>query len=123
MRDFRPAPAANNLRMFLRPARIRSGHPELLALCGYYGHIGAERVREIQLKDAKAKLSAVVDDASRGEEFVITRHGRKEAVVVSWHTWRKLSNVPSFGRLLAAAPLEDGDLPPRDETPLRDAGL
>ena len=80
-------------------------------------------MREIQLKDAKARLSAVVDDAVRGEEFVITRHGHKEAVVVSWATWRRLSNVPSFGRLLAAAPLEDGDLAPRVGAPLRDAGL
>ena len=80
-------------------------------------------MREIQLKDAKAQLSAVVDDAVRGEEFVITRHGRKEAVVVSWETWRRLSNVPSFGRLLAAAPLDDGDLAERNPTPQRDAGL
>jgi len=80
-------------------------------------------MREIQLKDAKAQLSAVVDDAVRGEEFVITRHGRKEAVVVSWETWRRLSNVPSFGRLLAAAPLDDGDLAERNRVPLRDAGL
>ncbi|RBP17710.1 prevent-host-death family protein [Roseiarcus fermentans] len=80
-------------------------------------------MREIQLKDAKANLSAVVDDAVRGEEFVITRHGHKEAVVVSWETWRKLSNVPSFGRFLAAAPLDDADLAERDETPLRDPGL
>jgi antitoxin Phd len=80
-------------------------------------------MREIQLKDAKARLSAVLDDALRGEEFVITRHGHKEAVVVSWATWRRLSNVPSFGRLLAAAPLEEADLAERDETPPRDAGL
>ena len=39
-------------------------------------------MREIQLKDVKAKLSAVVDDAVRGDEFVITRHGHKQAVVV-----------------------------------------
>lgn len=80
-------------------------------------------MREIQLRDAKARLSAVVDGALRGEEFVITRHGQKEAVVVSWETWRRLSNVPSFGRLLAAAPLEDADLAQRDDTPLRDADL
>ena len=79
--------------------------------------------RETELKDAKAKLTAVVEDALRGEEFVITRHGRREAVVVSWATWRRLSNVPSFDRLSAAAPLEDADLPSREKTPLRDAGL
>lgn len=80
-------------------------------------------MREIQLKDAKARLSAVVDDALRGEEFVITRHGHKEAVVVSWETWQRLSNVPSFGRLLAAAPIDDADLAERDRRPPRDAGL
>ncbi len=38
-------------------------------------------MREIQLRDAKAKLSAVVDDAVRGEPAIITRHGRKDAVI------------------------------------------
>ena len=80
-------------------------------------------MREIQLKDAKATLSSLLDEALRGEEFAITRHGRKEAVVVSWETWRRLSNVPSFGRLLAASPLADDDLPERDQTPLRDEGI
>lgn len=80
-------------------------------------------MREIQLKDAKATLSAVVDQAVGGEEFAITRHGRKDAVVVSWATWERLSNVPSFGRLLASAPLEAGDIPDRSRKPLRDAGL
>ena len=80
-------------------------------------------MREIQLKDAKATLSAVVDDALRGEEIAITRHGRKEAVVVSWATWRRLSNVPSLGRLLASSPLEEGDVPERDRTSPRDVGL
>jgi antitoxin Phd len=80
-------------------------------------------MREIQLKDAQATLSAVVDDALRGEEFAITRHGRKEAVVISWATWERLANVPSFGRLLASSPLEEGDIAERDRTPPRDADL
>ena len=80
-------------------------------------------MRDIQLKTAKATLSALLDDALRGEEFAITRHGRKEAVVISWDRWERLSNVPSFGRLLASAPLEDGDLPERDRTAARDPGL
>jgi len=80
-------------------------------------------MREIQLKDAKAKLSAVVDGALRGEEFAITRRGRKEAVVISWDAWRRLSDVPSFGRLLASSPLEDGDIPERSGAPLRQAEL
>ena len=80
-------------------------------------------MREIQLKDAKATLSAVVDKALDGEEFAITRHGRKEAVVISWASWQRLSNVPSFGRLLASAPLEKGDIPDRNRRPLREVGL
>ena len=33
-------------------------------------------MREIQLRDAKASLSAVVDEAVRGEPAIITRHGK-----------------------------------------------
>ena len=41
-------------------------------------------MREIQLKDAKATLSAVVDDAVSGRPAIITRRGRKEAVILSF---------------------------------------
>ncbi len=76
-------------------------------------------VRKIQLRDAKAGLSAVIDDAVRGEPALITRHGRPEAVVLGFKEWQRLSNVPSFGRLLMAAPITSDDLPERDQTPLR----
>ena len=80
-------------------------------------------MRKIQLKDAKANLSAVVDQATRGKASVITRHGKPEAVVLGFAEWQRLSSVPTFGRLLMAAPLEPDDLQERDRTPLRDAGL
>ncbi len=80
-------------------------------------------MREIQLKDAKAKLSAVVDQAAHGEPSVITRHGKPEAVVLGFADWERLSNIPSFGRLLMSAPLESDDLPERDRTAMRDADL
>lgn len=80
-------------------------------------------MREIQLKDAKARLSAVVDQALRGKPSVITRHGKPEVVVLSFAEWERLSNVPSFGRLLMSAPLEPGDLPERNRSPMRDPGL
>jgi antitoxin Phd len=80
-------------------------------------------VRKIQLKDAKANLSAVVDRAVQGRPSVITRHGKPEAVVLGYAEWEKLSRVPSFGRLLMAAPLEPGDLPERSGLPMRDTGL
>ncbi len=79
-------------------------------------------MQEIQLREAKATLSAVVDQARRGEPSIITRHGRPEAVVLSFEEWQRLSQVPSFGRLLMAAPLEPDDLPARQDG-LRDAEL
>jgi antitoxin Phd len=80
-------------------------------------------MREIQLRDAKAGLSAVVDDAVRGEPAVITRHGKPQAVVLGFKEWQRLSQVPSFGRLLMAAPIEPGDVLARDLTPLRTTDL
>jgi antitoxin Phd len=76
-------------------------------------------LKEIQLRDAKAALSAVVDDAVRGVPSVITRHGRREAVLIAYGEWEKLSQVPSFGRLLMSAPLKEGDLPKRNRKPAR----
>ncbi len=77
-------------------------------------------MQEIQLRDAKARLSAVIDQARPGEASIITRHGRPEAVVLSFEEWQRLSRVPSFGRLLMAAPLTPDDLPARQDG-LRDA--
>lgn len=80
-------------------------------------------MREIQLKEAKATLSAVVDQAVSGHPAVITRHGKKEAVVLSFQEYEKLSHVPSFGRLLAAFPGDEGDIPPRGKAPTRGVDL
>ena len=80
-------------------------------------------MREIQLRDAKASLSAVIDEAVRGEPAIITRHGKPQAVVLSFAEWQRLSRVPSFGQLLMAAPVEEHDLPPRNASPMRDSGL
>ncbi|ABE40304.1 type II toxin-antitoxin system Phd/YefM family antitoxin [Rhodopseudomonas palustris] len=76
-------------------------------------------MREIQLRDAKSGLSALVDDAVSGEPAIITRHGKREAVLLSYREWERLSQIPSFGRLLMAAPLAPEDLPPRDAAPPR----
>jgi antitoxin Phd len=76
-------------------------------------------MRKIQLKDAKATLSSVVDDAVRGKPAIITRHGKREAVVLGFKEWERLANVPSFGQLLMSAPVSRGDLPRRKRTPIR----
>ena len=79
-------------------------------------------MNRIQLRDAKATLSAVVDQALLGEPSVITRHGRPEAVVLSYKEWQRLSQVPSFGRLLMEAALDAEELPKR-KGGLRSTGL
>ncbi len=78
-------------------------------------------MRKIQLKDAKACLSEIVDRATRGKPSVITRHGKPEAVVLGFADWERLSRVPSFGRLLMAAPLEPEDQPKRNAAPTRNS--
>jgi prevent-host-death family protein len=80
-------------------------------------------MREIQLKDAKATLSAVVDQAIQGNPAIITRHGKREAVVLSFDEYEKLSHLPSFGRLLASFPGDEGDLPTRSNRPSRAVDL
>lgn len=79
-------------------------------------------MREVQLRDAKASFSAVVDQAAKGEGTVVTRHGAPVAVVVGYDEWQRLSAAkPSLANLLRAFP-EDGDVH-RDRTPARDLGL
>ena len=80
-------------------------------------------MRKIQLKDAKANLSAVVDRAIRGKPSVITRHGKPVAVVLGYSDWERLTQVPSFGRLLMSAPIEQGRLPQRNPSPMRDSDM
>jgi len=87
------------------------------------GHMSETPMRKVQLKDAKANLSAVVDEATRGKPSLITRHGKPQAVVLGFAEWERLSRVPSFGRLLMAAPLEPGDIPERSRAGARSAGL
>ena len=70
-------------------------------------------MKEIQLKDAKATFSHVVDAAVAGEPAIITRHGKRQAVVISYSEYERLSRVPSLGWLLVNSPLEDGDLAER----------
>jgi antitoxin Phd len=79
-------------------------------------------MRKLQLRDAKASLSAVIDDGLRGKASVITRHGKPAAVVLGFEQWQRLNRVPSFGRLLMSAPLEPGDLSiPMSFLPVRPA--
>jgi prevent-host-death family protein len=54
-------------------------------------------MRQIQLRDAKASVSAIVDEVSKGEVAIITRHGKPTAVLIDYREWQRLIDVPSFG--------------------------
>lgn len=77
---------------------------------------------ELQLRDAKAGFSAVVEKAAQGEPSVVTRHGEKVAVVLGYAEWQRLTAAqPSFADLLLAFP--EGEEVGRDPAPVRDPGL
>ena len=62
-------------------------------------------MREVPLRDAKACFSALVEAATQGEATVVTRHGRKMAVVLGYDTWQRLNGSrPSFADLLLSFP-------------------
>lgn len=72
----------------------------------------------MQIRDAKAGFSALVEAARQGRPTTITRHGRPAAVIVPVEDARKLypEEEPSFGDFLLGFP---GPLDiERDETPL-----
>jgi antitoxin Phd len=72
-------------------------------------------MKQLQLREAKTTLSAVVEAAENGKPTTITKHGRPVAVVISHAEWTKLkTRVPSFADLLLAIPpLDPDDLPKR----------
>ena len=80
-------------------------------------------MKEVQLRDAKATLSALVEDAARGRAAVITRHGKPRAVILGIDEWNRLRDVPPLGRLLCSAPFDEGELPLRNPSPPRDPAL
>jgi len=80
-------------------------------------------MQTLQLRDAKASLSAVVVSAERGVPTIITRHGHPSAMVVPIELGRRLYplDTPSLAAHLLAIP----DLIPteRDNSPLRSVDL
>jgi prevent-host-death family protein len=76
-------------------------------------------MKEIQIKDTKARLSSLVDAAMRGRAAIITRHGKRQAVLLGFKEWERLARVPFFGRLLMSAPITNTNLPRRSQSQLR----
>jgi prevent-host-death family protein len=82
-------------------------------------------MKTMQLRDAKAKLSQVVDDALAGEQTTITRHGTPVAVVVPIGQAMKAENKPrkTFGQHLLEFPGGIDLDALRDHTPPREIDL
>lgn len=74
---------------------------------------------------AKAKLSEVIENASRRGPQVITRNGRRTAVVVGAEEWeRKTRRSGSLADFFKASPLRGSRLHVRRSTdPLRKSDL
>lgn len=79
-------------------------------------------MKSVQVREAKAKFSALIDAAEQGQPTIITRHGKAAAVMVSVDDARRLyhDDSPSFAKALLAFPGFDLDFE-RDQTPLREA--
>lgn len=77
----------------------------------------------MQIRDAKAKFSALIEAAERGRPTTITRHGRPAAVIVPVEDARRLypEGHPSFVDLLLSFP--GGVDLEHDRTPLRKVDL
>lgn len=77
----------------------------------------------MQIRDAKARFSALVEAAENGRPTTITRHGRPAAVLVPVEDARRLypEDRPSFADLLLSFP--GGVEFERDPTPLREVDL
>lgn len=77
-------------------------------------------MRTMQIREAKAGFSALIDAAEKGEPTMITRHGKPAAVIVSVEDAGKLhpKRKQNFGEFLLTFPggveLERNPSPSRD---------
>ena len=80
-------------------------------------------MRKMQVRDAKAGFSALIDAAEEGEPTTITRHGRAAAVVVPVEIAKRLypDEPQDFADFLLTFP--EGTDFERDESPMRLADL
>lgn len=79
-------------------------------------------MREVQVRTAKASLSALIEAAERGEPTTITRHGRPAAVLVPVADAERLyRHSRTFAEHLLAFP--GGIEFERDQTPMREIDL
>lgn len=80
-------------------------------------------MRTMQVREAKAGFSALIEAAESGEPTIITRHGKPAAAVVSVEDMQKLYPVKrrNFGEFLLTYP--GGIELERNESPSREIDL
>ena len=63
-------------------------------------------MKSVQVREAKATLSALIEAAERGKPTTITKHGKAAAVIVPVDQARRLypKDQPNFGALLLEFP-------------------
>jgi len=76
-----------------------------------------------QLQEAKNKLSRVVDEAQRSGPQIITRRGKKTAVLLSYQDYRRLvASRQTLSEFFRESPLAEVELDlERDKSPMREA--
>lgn len=82
-------------------------------------------MNKVQLRDAKARLSELVEAAVSGSSTVITRHGREVAMLVPIEEGRRLhpeAPEPNFVEYLMKIP-GPVDLPEDERPRIRDIDL
>jgi prevent-host-death family protein len=80
-------------------------------------------MKTVQIREAKAKFSALIETASKGEPVMITRHGEAVAALVPVEDAVRLYSAPKVSLVdyLMSMP---GELDlPRDPSPMRDVEL
>lgn len=80
------------------------------------------RVMQVNLYDAKTKLSSLVDRAAKGEEFVIAKAGKPMAKLVALGPHLKSPRKPGKNLLGITYIAEDFDAPLGEDV-LKDFGL
>src|ERR1700691_1682090 len=84
---------------------------ELVILVTGDSAMSAADTRVWTLANAKARLSELVERASREGPQTITRNGKATAVVVSFEEWsRKTSRKGTLAEFMLASPLRGADL-------------
>jgi len=80
-------------------------------------------MKTVQIREAKAKFSALVETASRGEPVMITRHGEAVAALVPVEDAVRLYPAPKVS-LVDYLMTMPGELEsPRDPSPMLDVEL